>query len=222
MSKDIKTAKGIEDACNSLLRNRSFAYKDSTSTDPDKAFRSTLVIQLLAHAHLRACSGSVDVSALQLSVKEYSARGAIALCLSAVSCFTIIVFSDTDAHSWSVPSRSGRCHRTFLIPTGVLQVYSRGLASKKSRVKKILLQNFLPSPNSSGEQWHQATSNRFQGGPLKLFRILWHSPRLSFKRIVTAIPVVMTRVKVLRVRPTCVHLCVSCRYHSSAILIHLW
>ncbi|KIM70934.1 hypothetical protein SCLCIDRAFT_18890 [Scleroderma citrinum Foug A] len=52
------------------------------SCDPDKAFCLPFILQLLANAHLHTCSGSVDVPALQLSVKEYWARGAIALCLS--------------------------------------------------------------------------------------------------------------------------------------------
>lgn len=83
------------------MRGRSFAYEglpDSIKSDegsdsitPEKAFRSSLVLQLLAQAHLRTCSGSVNVPALELSVKEYQARGAIALCLSAVSRFSIMV-----------------------------------------------------------------------------------------------------------------------------------
>ncbi|KIM50133.1 hypothetical protein SCLCIDRAFT_34616 [Scleroderma citrinum Foug A] len=54
------------------------------STDPNKAFCSPFILQLLANAHLCTCSGSIDVPVLQLSVKEYRARGVIALCLSAL------------------------------------------------------------------------------------------------------------------------------------------
>ena len=57
------------------------------SGDPDKVFHSPFILQPLANAHLCTCSGSVNVPALQLSVKEYRARGAIALCLSTVSCY---------------------------------------------------------------------------------------------------------------------------------------
>jgi len=72
--------------------------------EPDKVFHSPFVLQLLANAHLRTCSGSVNVPALQLSVKEYQARGAIALCLSAVSCFSIIVH-------WILTRTAGACHQ---------------------------------------------------------------------------------------------------------------
>ena len=93
----------ISETCDRLQRNRAFAYEGLPgctinsvdegldSITEKKAFRSSFVLQLLAHAHLRACSGSINVPALNLSVKEYQARGAIALCVSAVSCFSITV-----------------------------------------------------------------------------------------------------------------------------------
>ena len=79
--------------CPELSRTKSFADVDEglDSITEKKAFRSSFVLQLLAHAHLRACSGSINVPALNLSVKEYQARGAIVLCVSAVSCFSITV-----------------------------------------------------------------------------------------------------------------------------------
>ena len=79
------TSRSIEETCDLLLHNWSFAYEDMASTDPNKAFCSPFILQLLANAHLCTCSGSIDVPALQLSVKEYRARGVIVLCLSAVS-----------------------------------------------------------------------------------------------------------------------------------------
>ena len=78
------TKRSIEETCDLLLHNRSFTYEGMVC-DPDKAFRSPFILQLLANTHLRTCAGSVDVPTLQLSVKEYQARSAIALCLSAVS-----------------------------------------------------------------------------------------------------------------------------------------
>ena len=94
----------IDETCDRLQRNRAFAYEGlpgctinlvdegSESITEEKAFRSSFILQLLAHAHLCACSGSISVPALNLSVKEYQARGAIALCASAVSRFSITDF----------------------------------------------------------------------------------------------------------------------------------
>ncbi|KAI6025254.1 hypothetical protein BKA83DRAFT_90223, partial [Pisolithus microcarpus] len=62
-----------------------FAYEDLDSSSADKAFHGAFVLQLLANAHLRSCAGSVDVPPLGLTPKTYKARGAIALCVTAVS-----------------------------------------------------------------------------------------------------------------------------------------
>ncbi|KAI5988070.1 hypothetical protein EDD15DRAFT_2130408, partial [Pisolithus albus] len=75
----------VEQTCEALLRKRAFAYEDLDSSNPDKAFHGAFILQLLANAHLRSCAGSVDVPALHLAHKQYRARGAIALCVTAVS-----------------------------------------------------------------------------------------------------------------------------------------
>ncbi|KIM51510.1 hypothetical protein SCLCIDRAFT_44625, partial [Scleroderma citrinum Foug A] len=69
-----------------LTTDRAFAYNGMKSEDQEKAFRSTFVFQLLANAHLHVCFRSVDVPALQLLVETNRARGAIALCVTAVRC----------------------------------------------------------------------------------------------------------------------------------------
>ncbi|KAI6018937.1 hypothetical protein BKA83DRAFT_4023517, partial [Pisolithus microcarpus] len=73
----------VEQTCEALLRKCAFAYEDLDSSNPDKAFHGAFILQLLANAHLRSCAGSVDVPALHLSPKQYRARGAIALCVTA-------------------------------------------------------------------------------------------------------------------------------------------
>ncbi|KAI6019506.1 hypothetical protein BKA83DRAFT_19251 [Pisolithus microcarpus] len=74
----------VEQTCEALLRKRAFAYEDLDSSNLDKAFHGAFILQLLANAHLRSCAGSVDVPALHLSPKQYRARGAIALCVTAL------------------------------------------------------------------------------------------------------------------------------------------
>ncbi|KAI5992420.1 hypothetical protein EDD15DRAFT_2168172 [Pisolithus albus] len=75
----------VERTCDAFLNKRAFAYEDLDSSNPDKAFHGAFVLQLLANAHLRSCAGSVDVPPLGLTSKTYKARGAIALCVTAVS-----------------------------------------------------------------------------------------------------------------------------------------
>ena len=77
----------IKETCNVLLKNHSFAYDGGKIDQPDKVFRSSFVLQLLANAHIRACFGCLDVPALRLSAETNRARGAIALCVAAVRFF---------------------------------------------------------------------------------------------------------------------------------------
>ena len=77
----------IKETCNVLLKNHSFAHDGGKTNQPDKAFRSSFVLQLLANAHIHACFGCVDVPALRLSAEMNRARGAIALCVAAVRFF---------------------------------------------------------------------------------------------------------------------------------------
>ncbi|KIK13074.1 hypothetical protein PISMIDRAFT_119610, partial [Pisolithus microcarpus 441] len=69
--------------CNTILM--SFAYEDLDSHSPEKAFCGAFILQLLANTHLCSCAGSVDVPALGLAPKPYMVRGAIGLCVAAVS-----------------------------------------------------------------------------------------------------------------------------------------
>ncbi|KAI5989302.1 hypothetical protein EDD15DRAFT_2147799, partial [Pisolithus albus] len=73
----------VEQTCDALLHKRAFAYEDLDSSSTDKAFRGAFVLQLLANAHLRSCVGSIDVPTLNLTSKQYRARGAIALSVAA-------------------------------------------------------------------------------------------------------------------------------------------
>ncbi|KAI6017645.1 hypothetical protein PISMIDRAFT_123290, partial [Pisolithus microcarpus 441] len=75
----------VEQTCDALLHKQAFAYEDLDSHSPEKAFRGAFILQLLANAHLHSCARSVDVPALGLAPKPYMARGAIALCVAAVS-----------------------------------------------------------------------------------------------------------------------------------------
>ncbi|KAI5981798.1 hypothetical protein EDC04DRAFT_2617152 [Pisolithus marmoratus] len=59
-----------------------WTYLDSSSLD--KAFCGAFILQLLANAHLCSCAGSLDIPVLHLALKQYRARGTIALCVTAL------------------------------------------------------------------------------------------------------------------------------------------
>ncbi|KAI6158857.1 hypothetical protein EDD17DRAFT_1511796 [Pisolithus thermaeus] len=73
----------VEQTCDALLHKWAFTYEDLDSSSPDKAFCGAFVLQLLTNTHLHSCIGSVDVPALNLTSKQYRARGAIALSVTA-------------------------------------------------------------------------------------------------------------------------------------------
>ena len=76
----------VQQTCSDLMDGPlSFLYQDLDVSDPEKAYQSHFVLHLLAHAHLRPCGGCPDIPALDTAaLREHGAKGAIALCCSAV------------------------------------------------------------------------------------------------------------------------------------------
>ncbi|KAI5997712.1 hypothetical protein EDC04DRAFT_2977780 [Pisolithus marmoratus] len=70
----------IETFCDILLEDQAFAYEDLDTNDSTKAFRSSLVLELLGTVHLQQVDGWVDVPALQLVEKQVCGiKGALAM-----------------------------------------------------------------------------------------------------------------------------------------------
>ncbi|KAI5998887.1 hypothetical protein EDC04DRAFT_2975932 [Pisolithus marmoratus] len=70
----------IETFCDILLEDQAFAYEDLDTNDSTKAFRLSLVLELLSTAHLQQVDGWVDVPALQLVEKHVCGiKGALAM-----------------------------------------------------------------------------------------------------------------------------------------------
>ncbi|KAI5983568.1 hypothetical protein EDC04DRAFT_2616118 [Pisolithus marmoratus] len=80
---DSNSDRDVEQMCDALLHKCAFTYEDLDSSSMDKAFHGAFVLQLLTNTHLHSCVGSVDVPTLNLTSKQYRARGAIALSVAA-------------------------------------------------------------------------------------------------------------------------------------------
>jgi len=77
----------IEHTAQQLLEKFTFLYEDFNITEPDKAFRSDFITQLLATTHLCSIKGHVDVPIFGTDVK-----GIIGICGAAVPNFILILF----------------------------------------------------------------------------------------------------------------------------------
>ncbi|KIK80364.1 hypothetical protein PAXRUDRAFT_28186 [Paxillus rubicundulus Ve08.2h10] len=70
----------------SLLDHLMFLYEDLDNTDPDKAFRSQLMVQLLAATHLPAIKGFVHIPELNTArFSQSSVKGIIGLCSAVIT-----------------------------------------------------------------------------------------------------------------------------------------
>lgn len=74
-----------QEICDDLLTGLAFLFRD-LDPKPENAFRSPLVLQLLAHTHLRPCVGCPNIPRLDTTtLKAHGIKGAISLCCAAVS-----------------------------------------------------------------------------------------------------------------------------------------
>jgi len=74
-----------------LLKNFAFIFEDMDKRDPDGAYWSTFMLQLLGKAHLSAINGHVDIPVLKTQARALKEMaGVIALCAAAVSFFRLL------------------------------------------------------------------------------------------------------------------------------------
>ncbi|KIM51270.1 hypothetical protein SCLCIDRAFT_143617, partial [Scleroderma citrinum Foug A] len=73
-----------QEICDDLLTGLTFLFRD-LDPKPENAFRSPLVLQLLAHTHLRPCVGCPNIPRLNTTaLKAHGIKGAISLCCAAL------------------------------------------------------------------------------------------------------------------------------------------
>ncbi|KAI6013441.1 hypothetical protein BKA83DRAFT_4500262 [Pisolithus microcarpus] len=145
--------------CNAFLNKQAFAYEDLDSSSLDKAFHRAFVLQLLANAHLHSCARSVDVPPLGLTPKTYKARGAIALCVTALKCAIKLMKSKS-------------------VSSNVMEK-GRGSANQ---VEDQQMQN-IPSWNKTGALQHPVISSQSPTMNLIFFRVSFGRCMQFFKMI---------------------------------------